>query len=94
MRRLRRHLRGRQERSNGACVSQCTGGETYCGGACTNTQTDNNNCGACGTQCTLAGSYCSSGSCQCGDLGQGDDGNLYCCPAGEQCSISSESGCM
>jgi hypothetical protein len=37
-----------------------------CGGTCTNTNTDNNNCGACGTVCdTGAGQSCTSGKC-CG----------------------------
>ena len=80
--------------TNGGCVSQCTGGETYCNGTCTNTASDNNNCGACGTQCSIPGAYCASGTCQCGNACQGDDGNLYCCGANQQCSVSSLSGCM
>ncbi len=48
---------------NGACAP-CPAGETACGVACVNEQTDSNNCGSCGTQC-LVGSSCQSGSCSC-----------------------------
>jgi formylglycine-generating enzyme required for sulfatase activity/poly(3-hydroxybutyrate) depolymerase len=48
---------------NGACAP-CPAGETACGVACVDEQTDSNNCGFCGTQC-LVGSSCQSGSCSC-----------------------------
>lgn len=50
-----------------SCLSgqcNCTGGQIACGGTCTNTQTDNNNCGGCGIACA-AGQRCSAGSCVC-----------------------------
>ena len=44
-----------------------------CGGACTNTDADANNCGGCGNVCPSAASYCRGGSCA-----------PYCYPA-DQC---------
>ena len=38
----------------------CNGGETVCGGACVNTDTDNGNCGGCGIAC---GGKCTSARC-------------------------------
>jgi hypothetical protein len=35
---------------NGHCL--CPPGESLCGGACVNMQTDNNNCGSCGNKCS------------------------------------------
>jgi hypothetical protein len=44
----------------------CAGGETICGGACTNTQIDVSNCGACGIVCNSAGGQtCVAGVCSC-----------------------------
>jgi hypothetical protein len=45
---------------NGQCV--CPAPRTVCGGVCTDTATDSNNCGACGNQCA-AGQTCQQGSC-------------------------------
>jgi hypothetical protein len=39
-------------------------GQTSCGGACVNTQTDNNNCGMCGMVCPM-GQSCQMGRCAC-----------------------------
>jgi hypothetical protein len=46
-----------------------------CGGTCTNTQTDRNNCGGCNMPCPT-GASCSAGSCDCA----GED--LLCPPSG------------
>ena len=44
--------------------SQCDGTDTYCNGACTNTQGDARNCGGCGKTCnTMAGEVCQKGAC-------------------------------
>ncbi|MDB5220277.1 MAG: Tryptophan synthase alpha chain [Myxococcaceae bacterium] len=40
----------------------CPAGQLSCGGACTITSSDENNCGACGTKCA-AGEVCSQGAC-------------------------------
>ncbi len=41
----------------------CGNGETCCSNACTNLQTDRNNCGGCGTTCG-SGLSCQSGVCR------------------------------
>ena len=41
----------------------CSNGQTCCSNACTNTQTDRNNCGGCGTTCG-SGLSCQSGVCR------------------------------
>ncbi len=45
---------------NGTC--QCSGGKTYCGGSCTDTNSDRLNCGGCGIRCA-SGYYCAFGDC-------------------------------
>jgi len=40
----------------------CGTGEAFCGGACIDVQSNNNNCGACGTVCP-AGQSCRTGTC-------------------------------
>jgi hypothetical protein len=47
---------------NGACACPSTN-PNLCGGTCTNTQTDANNCGTCGNACT-GGKSCVAGTCQ------------------------------
>jgi hypothetical protein len=55
----------RQTCSGSACGG-CLGGETICGGACTNTQIDVSNCGGCGIVCNTAGGQtCVTGVCGC-----------------------------
>lgn len=50
--------------SNGSSSGcNCTNGQTCCSNACTNLQTDRNNCGGCGTTCG-AGLSCVSGQCK------------------------------
>jgi hypothetical protein len=45
-------------------TTQCDGTDTYCGGACSNTQTDPRNCGACGKVCSVQnGETCQKGTC-------------------------------
>lgn len=41
----------------------CTNGQTCCSNACTNLQSDRNNCGGCGTTCG-SGLSCQSGVCR------------------------------
>ena len=56
---------GRLGCSASACAT-CSGGQTACGGACTTTATDVNNCGSCGHACNTAdGETCIAGSCTC-----------------------------
>jgi hypothetical protein len=44
----------------------CSGGQTACGGSCTDTATDINNCGSCGHACNIAGGEtCVAGTCTC-----------------------------
>jgi hypothetical protein len=44
----------------------CSGGQTACGGSCTTTATDVNNCGSCGHACNIAGGEtCVAGACTC-----------------------------
>jgi hypothetical protein len=45
------------------CAAQ---GLTDCGGFCTDTLSDSNNCGSCGNSCPLGG-YCAGGACVGGD---------------------------
>lgn len=47
--------------SSGGC--NCSNGQTCCSNACTNLQTDRNNCGGCGTTCG-SGLSCQSGVCR------------------------------
>jgi hypothetical protein len=54
----------RQTCSSSTCG--CTGGESLCGGDCTDKTIDASNCGACGTTCNAAGGEsCVAGSCGC-----------------------------
>ncbi|MDB4928753.1 MAG: uncharacterized protein JWM10_1237, partial [Myxococcaceae bacterium] len=48
--------------SNGACVSACPAGTTFCAGGCVSLQTSAANCGACGTRCS-ATQTCTAGAC-------------------------------
>lgn len=41
----------------------CPDGTTNCGGTCTDTNSDSNNCGRCGRRC-FANFYCDSGICK------------------------------
>ena len=55
----------RQTCSSSTCGG-CTGGESLCGGACTDETIDPSNCGACGTTCNSAGGEsCIASSCGC-----------------------------
>lgn len=81
-----------------ACDPVCTGTQTLCGGACTDTQTDPGNCGACGHDCNAnAGpndAYdCVDGRCQlhhniCGA------GGCYCPGSTQCCGPSSAGDCV
>ena len=46
------------------CAPPCASGTTECNGACTSTQSDDNNCGACGNVCAHS-QVCESGVCGC-----------------------------
>jgi hypothetical protein len=48
--------------TGGVCGITCSTGQTLCGTACVNEQTDVNNCGACAHACA-AGSGCCNGTC-------------------------------
>ncbi|HZL17991.1 MAG TPA: LamG-like jellyroll fold domain-containing protein, partial [Polyangia bacterium] len=51
--------------SSSICAA-CPALQTACGGSCTTTDTDNNNCGSCGHVCnTAGGESCVSGVCAC-----------------------------
>ncbi|HEY1954115.1 MAG TPA: MXAN_6577-like cysteine-rich protein [Polyangiaceae bacterium] len=80
----------------------CGSGATLCGGTCTVTQFDPNNCGACGTKCpsgescalgACTSSVCNGGTTQCGAKcadTQNDPANCgtcgNACPVGQVCS--------
>jgi hypothetical protein len=80
----------------------CGNGATLCGGTCTVTQFDPNNCGSCGSKCdsgqscvsgTCTSSVCNGGSTQCGDKCvdvENDPANCgscgNACPVGQVCS--------
>jgi hypothetical protein len=56
---------GRLTCSASTCAA-CSAGQTACGGACTKTNTDVNNCGSCGHACnTAGGETCVGGTCTC-----------------------------
>jgi Cys-rich repeat protein len=74
--------------------SRCSGGKKCCGGACTDTASDSENCGACGMACsamhaaaTCQAGACAAGSCEIGwgdcnhDLADGCEANLAIDPA-------------
>lgn len=78
-------------------TSHCDGTDAYCGGACSNTQTDPRNCGTCGKVCAVqngetcqkgtCGPPCTGGTARCGagclDV-QSDPSN--CGDCGKQCA--------
>ena len=74
---------GTSNPDSGADASECPAAQTQCGGSCTDTSLDPNNCGGCGTKCA-AGEVCSGGTCSttCGSgttkCGGGDAGAVYC----------------
>ena len=82
-----------------AGVCQCPGAQLACNGACTDTQTSNDNCGACNQPCAT-GATCSAGKCGCpqgqelcsgvcADLQQSDANCGACgqaCATGQTCS--------
>ncbi len=49
--------------AGGMVSSTCPAGQTACGAACTNLQTDNAHCGACSTACAN-GTTCQAGKCE------------------------------
>ena len=76
---------------NGHCV--CPPPKTICGGVCTDTSTDPNNCGWCGNQCA-AGQTCQQGGCYptppvCGPC---TNGFIECCslasPDQRECGLT------
>jgi hypothetical protein len=48
----------------GTCTPACSSDQTYCFGACLNTDVNHNNCGSCGHACTTA-QDCVGGQCVC-----------------------------
>ena len=59
----------------GACV--CSSGDTLCGGACVDEQTNTSNCGSCGHTCNN-GEPCNQGTC--GPLSFSSPAGSYACP--------------
>jgi RHS repeat-associated protein len=81
----------------------CGSGATLCGGGCTNTQTDSNNCGACGNACS-AGSTCAAGACSNGQppleggasdaaSGSTSDAAIVCASGTADCDGNPANGC-
>lgn len=70
------------------CVPACTGDMTCCGGMCTPTSTDTNNCGVCGVVCA-AGASCCGGACANLDTNPRNCGACRAaCPQGDTCSVT------
>jgi hypothetical protein len=61
----------------------CPVGQECCTGACTDTQSDDNNCGGCGQPCVPGLQTCQGGKCICVNGGEACAGG--CCDAGEVC---------
>jgi hypothetical protein len=79
---------------NGTCV--CPSPKTACGGFCTDTSSDSNNCGQCGKMCP-SGTTCQQGDCypkpmNCGACTSGPTSTQTCCqlvsPDQNQCGIA------
>lgn len=73
----------------------CPIGQTRCGGACFDVNTDDNNCGACGAVCSGVTPLCSQGSCICTDISC-PPGFICCngsCVAGACCADSDCGAC-
>jgi hypothetical protein len=83
------------ECTNGSC---CPAGQAFCGGTCTDTSSDPNNCGSCGNRCPAGLSSCSGSQCicnPCSHAGETQDPTtcLCACPAGTTlCSPPNSSG--
>lgn len=67
--------------------ASCSAEETVCGGACSNLQSDRDNCGACGTACG-DGLVCSFGACV-----EGCEGGLVSCGGSCVDQSSDEANC-
>jgi hypothetical protein len=85
--------------STSTCAA-CPAMQTACGGTCTTTSSDNNNCGSCGHVCnTAGGEACVSGVCSC-SMGTDCSGNCVltasdannCGSCGHACGMPTSSG--
>jgi hypothetical protein len=77
------------DQGGSCCGSACCGGWRHphnkcCGGICTNTEDDPDNCGNCGHHCEL-GQVCRGGSCGCEDSNCGGCGDGPPCGDGNTC---------
>jgi hypothetical protein len=90
---------------HGAQASDCAADEHVCGGVCTNTDTDRDNCGSCGTACgdglvcffgeCVAG--CDNGLARCGDECvdlASDEANCGACSGGPDATCRVDQTCI
>ncbi len=60
-------------------TAECSGTDSCCAGACSNTRRDAQNCGGCGMACGASGDTCLGGACRCNG-GSACATGQACCP--------------